>query len=161
MPQKTLKEKLENIRELAEECLKEIKPVFESEASHTPKPAQSKKEIVTDVNLQIVNKIGDCDEADAIQEKILDKAGVEGRILLPFYVSSKYFKNSWLNSGDVEKITADLGVKINIKNVSNYLITYRKYLESGAVRKKGQPTPYRLNRSGIKRFEQIINAEKP
>jgi len=24
------------------------------------------------------------------------------------------------------------------------------------VRKKGQPTPYRLNRKGMKRFEEII-----
>lgn len=160
MPQKILKEKLEAIRNLAEECLKEMDPTAEAKVPHKVKATQSNEEAVTDINLQIVNKIGDCAEADAIREKILDKTGVEGRMLLPFYISSKYFRNSWLNSGNIEKVTSDLGVKINAKNVSNYLVKYRKYLESGAVRKKGQPTPYRLNRNGIKRFEQLINAEE-
>lgn len=106
--------------------------------------------------LAIVNKIGDCDESEEVQIKVLDKASMEGKILLCFYISCKYFKNAWLNTGDIEKITSDLGVKIDVRNATNKIKELRRYLESGKSRKKGQPTPYRLNRKGKKRFEDII-----
>lgn len=108
--------------------------------------------------LAMVNKIGDCGESDEIQNKVLDKADMEGKILLCFYISHKYFKNAWLTTGEIEKITSGLGTKITAGNVSNKITGgLRKYLESGAVRKQGQPTPYRLNRKGIKRFDEIIH----
>jgi hypothetical protein len=155
-----LKEKLETIRALAEECLAELGSASTT-AGKQKKAAPTKSDVsAADVVLRVVNKIGDCDEAATIQKRVLDQRGIEGRLLLPFYIAQKYFDNAWLTSGDVERITSDLGVKINIKNVSNYLVTYRKYLESGAARKRGQPTPYRMNRSGSKRFEEIIH-EKP
>lgn len=108
--------------------------------------------------LSIVNKIGDCKESEKIQINILDKTSMGGKILLCFYISYKYFKNSWLTTGDIEKITSALGTKIAISNVSNKIKSeLRKYLESETVRKKGQSTPYRLNRKGVKRFEETIN----
>lgn len=108
--------------------------------------------------LSMVNKIGDCGESEEIQNKVLDKANMEGKILLCFYISHKYFKNAWLTTGEIQKITSGLGTKITAGNVSNKITGgLRKYLESGAVRKKGQSTPYRLNRKGIKRFEEIFN----
>src|SRR3989338_7982202 len=111
--------------------------------------------------LAVVNKIGDCGESEEIQNKVLDKADMEGKILLCFYISHKYFKNAWLTTGEIEKITSGLGTKITAGNVSNKITGgLRKYLESGAVRKQGQPTPYRLNRKGIKRFDGIIHVAK-
>ncbi|MGC9603154.1 MAG: hypothetical protein ABSF47_01640 [Minisyncoccia bacterium] len=111
--------------------------------------------------LAIVNKIGECDESEEIQNKVLDQRSTEGKILLCFYISHKYFKNTWLTTGDIEKITSGLGTKIAIGNVSNKIKgELRQYLESGAVRKQGQPTPYRLNRKGVKRFEEMLRAEK-
>lgn len=107
--------------------------------------------------LSIVNKIGECDESEAIQSKILDQRSADGKILLCFYISYKYFKNAWLTTGDIEKITSNLGVKIDVRNIANKVKELRQYLESGATRKKGQPTPYRLNRKGVKRFEEILN----
>ncbi len=108
--------------------------------------------------LDIVNKIGECDESEKIQNKILDKTDMEGKILLCFYITHKYFKNTWLTTGDIEKITSGLGTRITAGNASNKITGgLRKYLESGAVRRKGQPTPYRLNRKGVKRFEEILN----
>lgn len=107
--------------------------------------------------LAIANKISECDESEEIQSKVLDKASMEGKILLCFYISYKYFKNTWLTTGNIEKITSGLGNKIAVGNVSNKIKgELRQYLESGAVRKQGQPTPYRLNRKGVKRFEEII-----
>jgi len=107
--------------------------------------------------LAMVNKIGECSESEEIQSRVLDKTSMEGKILLCFYISYKYFKNAWLNTGDIEKITADLGVKIDVRNATNKIKEIRRYLESGKSRKKGQPTPYRLNRKGAKRFEEILN----
>lgn len=110
-----------------------------------------------DLTLAIVNKVGDCDESEEIQSKVLDQRSAEGKILLCFYISYKYFKNVWLTTGDIEKITSDLGTKIAVGNVSNKIKKeLRQYLESGTARKQGQPTLYRLNRKGVRRFEEII-----
>ncbi len=114
-----------------------------------------------DLILSIVNKIGECDESEEIQNKVLDQRNSGGKILLCFYISHKHFKNAWLTTGDIERITSGLGTKIAVGNVSNKIKEEtRKYLESGSTRKKGQPTPYRLNRKGVKHFEEIIHASK-
>lgn len=154
MNQPTLKEKLEAIIHLAEESLQELgSPVGKAGKSSASSEATTP---ASDLVLQIVNKVGDCDEAEAIQTTVLDVRKPEGKLLLPFYIAHKYFENAWLTSRHIESITSGLGVKIAKNNVSNYLVEYKKYLESGSVRKKGQATLYRLNRNGVKRFEQII-----
>ena len=113
-----------------------------------------------DLILLIVNKVGDCEESEEMQTKILDQRSAEGKILLCFYISYKYFKNIWLNTGNIEEITSNLGVKIDVRNVTNKISELRRYLESGSIRKKGQPTPYRLNRKGFKRFNEILHGTK-
>lgn len=154
MTKDSTRQKLETAAALIAECLLEL---GSGAREGLPKVLAKKDTPTPDLNLSIVNKIGDCDETEVIQKKILDTRGAEGRVLLAFYISYKYFGNEWLSSGDIEKITSDLGVKIDKKNVSNYLAALRKYLESGAARKKGQPTPYRMNRNGVKRFEEILH----
>lgn len=114
----------------------------------------------SDFILLIVNKIGDCEESEQLKSKILDVRNQEAKLLLCFFISYKYFSNQWLNSGDIEKITSELGVKIDKRNITNKLKEIRQYLESGATRKKGQATPYRLNRKGVTRFGEILNAKK-
>ena len=110
-----------------------------------------------DLILSVVNKVGDCKESEEIQSRVLDQRNMEAKILLCFYVSYKYFKNVWLTSGDIEKITSGMGAKIAVGNVSNKIKEeIRQYLEIGTTRKRGQPTPYRLNRKGFKRFEEIL-----
>lgn len=110
--------------------------------------------------LGIVNKIGECEESTAIQSNILDKKSMEGKILLCFFIANKYFKNAWLTTGDIEKTTSNLGVKIDARNVTNKIKKLRQFLESGAARKQGQPTPYRLNRNGVKRFSAMLGNNK-
>lgn len=125
------------------------------------KTSDAESDSSSDMILSITNKIGECEEDDKIQNEVLDKTDMEGKILLCFYISHKYFKNAWLTTGDIEKITSGLGTKITAGNTSNKITGgLRKYLESGTVRKKGQPTPYRLNRGGAKRFEEIIYTKK-
>ncbi len=111
----------------------------------------------SDIVLEITNKIGDCQENESIQKKVLDQRNPQNKIMLCFYISSKYFGNTWLTSGKIEKITSQLGVKINIAQISRSLVKLRSYLESAASRRNGQPTPYRLNRNGLKYFETILN----
>lgn len=154
-----LKEKLENIRSLVDECLQRL-DVSNREVLHETPTTTKKLTSTDDITLQIVNKVGDCSENESIQKCVLDKKGVKERILLCFYISHKYFKNAWLSSGDIEEITSDLGVKIDKRNASNYLKDLRQYLESGAVRERGQPTPYRLNRKGVQRFNEILHAKE-
>lgn len=155
----SLKEKLEAIRSLVDECLDGL-------GTSTKKRAQSSlgagggQALETDLFLKIANKAGDCEERQEIQKYVMDKRGAEGKVLLSFYISYKYFSNAWLTSGDIERITSQLGIKIDKRNVSNYLVTFRPCLESGAARKRGGPTPYRLNRRGVQRFEEIIHAKE-
>lgn len=119
---------------------------------------KTEKQNAGDLILAIVNKVGDCGESEKIQNKILDQKDMEAKILLCFYISYKYFKNEWLTTGDIEKITSGLGTKIAVGNVSNKIKSnLRQYLESGSVRRKGSPTPYRLNRKGAKYFESLLN----
>lgn len=114
-----------------------------------------------DLVLSIINKVGDCEESANIQSQILEQKGLESKILLCFYISCKYFENAWLTSGNIEKITSGLGIKISMGNVSNKIKKeVRPYLESGSVRKNGLPTPCRINRKGIKRLEEILHATK-
>ncbi len=110
--------------------------------------------------LSIVNKVVDCEESEDIQRKVLDQKNMEAKILLCFYVSYKYFDNAWLTSGDIEKITSDLGIKIDQRNITNKLEKIRRYLESASARKKGRATPYRLNRKGVQHFEKILHGRQ-
>lgn len=158
MANQTLKEKLETIISLAHECLGELGET--SNATPVKEAAKDTKETDAGITLKIVNKIGDCDEADDIQTKVLDKRDRSGRVLLCLYISQKYFGNAWLTTGDIEKITSELGVKVEISNVTKSLKSLRSYIESGSVRRKGQSTPYRLNRKGRKHFEEIIHGKE-
>lgn len=112
-----------------------------------------------DLALSIANKISDCQESEEIKTNILDKKGAEARVLLCFYIAYKYFEHAWLTSGDIETITAELGVKITTGNASNKIKGLRIYLESGSVRRMGAPTSYRLNRNGEKRMREILNGK--
>jgi hypothetical protein len=118
---------------------------------------EASEENAEDLGLGIANKTTDCDESEFIQTKVLDGRSVDAKVLMCFYISNKYFGNAWLTSGDVQRITAELGVKIAVGNASNAMKKLRTYLETGKVRKKGSPTPCRLNRIGVKRFEEILN----
>ena len=133
---------------------------LEHSGQHAEETAIPGEENIDDPNLvlSIVNKIGDCDETEKIQKRVLDKRSMEARIMLCFYISHKYSNNAWLTTGDIEKITSELGIKIDKRNSTNKMKDLRQYLESGSARRKGQPTPYRLNRQGVKRFEEILNA---
>ena len=120
-------------------------------------PTDTQGEAIENLALAIANKATDCHESESIQTKVLDGRSVDAKVLMCFYISHKHFGNAWLTSGDIQRITSELGVKVAVGNASNAMKKLRTYLETGKVRKKGSPTPCRLNRGGVKRFEEIIN----
>ncbi len=159
MDNQTLSTKLNQIKQLSEDCMAIL--------SNNPTPKQ--KSIITkgvkdsdtakDYILLIVKKIKNCNESDQIEKEILDKTFSHGRILLPFYICYKYFPDHGLTTGDIEKVTSELRVKVQTPNVSKAIAdSLHKYLEGNSTRIKGKPVLYRLNRKGAKFFELLLNS---
>ena len=159
MKKESLKEKLQTINTLVVECLAELGDP-EALTNDTSVTKTKSKQATEDISVQIANKIGDCEEYDLIESKVLDEGDQQAKILMCFYVSKKYFNNHWLTSGDIVKVTSELGIKIDGGNASNGLKKMRSYLESEASRKNGVATKYRLNRNGLKKFESILNKKE-
>ncbi len=156
MKKESLKEKLQTINTLVAECLAEI---GDPEASTKDVSATNTKpkQVTEDISVPIANKIGDCEEFELIESKVIDTGDREAKILMCFYISKKHFGNEWLTSGHIERITSEIGIKIKTSNASTTLKKMRTYLECEESRKNGVPTKYRLNRNGLKKFESILN----
>lgn len=107
---------------------------------------------------KIVNLVKDCDEAEEIETQILDRSGQVNRVLLPIYIVHEHMSNSiGLTSGDIKKITTDLGIPISTPNASNTLSkTASKYVIGDTTRRRGQPVRYKLSRRGLKYFKSIL-----
>jgi hypothetical protein len=110
---------------------------------------------------KIIEEIKNCEWAERIESEILDKSAQVNRILLPLFVIHEYFENSIaLTSGDIGRITKDLGIPIHIANVSNTLSgTASKYVIGDGVRKKGQPVKYKLSRRGVQYFKALLEGK--
>lgn len=107
---------------------------------------------------QIVNLIKSCDEAELIETSILDRSSQVDRTLLPLYIVHKHLgEGKGLTSGEVSKVTTDLGVPISGPNASRTLSgSASKYVMSDTVRRKGQRVRYVLNRRGVQYLESVI-----
>lgn len=108
---------------------------------------------------KIVNFVKNCDEAEAIERQILDKTSQVDRTLLPLYIVYKYLNNEFaLTSGDINKITTELGIPIATPNASKTLSgTAYRYVIGDHVRIKGQPVRYRLSRRGVQYLKSVIS----
>ena len=106
----------------------------------------------------IVNLIKTCDEAESIEEQIRDRASQVNRILLPLYVVHEYLGNAvGLTSGEINKITTDLGIPVSQPNASKALSgTALRYVIGDSVRKKGRPVRYKLHRRGVQYLKSVI-----
>lgn len=106
----------------------------------------------------IVNLTKTCDEAEDIETQILDRASQVDRTLLPLYVVHEHLENRFgLSSGEVSKITTDLGVPVSQPNASRTLSgTAAKYVIGDKVRKKGQAVRYKLSRRGVQYMKAVI-----
>ena len=136
--------------------------VFKSAKKSTPpKPPANNKADVLD-HAEIVRLVKDVDEAELIERNILDRTSQVDRTLLPLYIVSKYLDNAFsLTSGDINKITTDLGIPISTANASRTLSgTASRYVIGDKVRKKGRAIRYKLSRRGITYMDSVISGSR-
>lgn len=107
---------------------------------------------------ELVGLIKDCDDAELIEQRVLNQRSALNRVLLPLYIAHKHVSEMLgLTSGDIEKITDQLGVKVSVSNASGILSNQAKsYVTGDAVRKKGAVVRYRLNRRGVQYFDELL-----
>ncbi|NKE72169.1 hypothetical protein [Candidatus Manganitrophus noduliformans] len=106
----------------------------------------------------IVTLTKECDEAETIETQILDRTAQVDRTLLPLYVVHEYLDNAFgLTSGEIRKITTDLGIPISQPNASRTLSgTASKYVIGDKVKVKGQPVRYKLSRRGVQYMKEVL-----
>lgn len=106
----------------------------------------------------IVTLVKDCDEAEAIETQILDRTAQVDRALLALYIVHEYLDNAYgLTSGDVKKVTTDLGIPISQPNASRTLSgTASKYVIGDKVKVKGQAVRYKLSRRGVQYMKGVL-----
>lgn len=107
--------------------------------------------------IAIANKVKECDEAEEIEKRILDRSSQVDRTLLPLYIVHEYFPGAHgLTSGEISKITSQLGIPIHNSNVSRTLsVTARKYVLWNKERVKGARCA--LSRRGVKYLKAVIS----
>jgi len=154
-----LENKLKQIQSLVIDCLSEVSS-DKPKAFVANKTKQTKTDTATeDKIMKVVNKVKNCNETEKIEKQILDKRAMEGKIILPFYICNKYFPTYTLSTGDIEKITAELSVRIKASNVRKAIReSLYKFLDTNQRRKSGILTPYKLNRKGFKHFESLLES---
>jgi hypothetical protein len=117
----------------------------------------------SDVDLMaIINHVRSCDESQNIETRILDQTDQLARVLLPMYIVFEHLNNAYsLTSGQISKVTIQLGVPVKTPNVSKTLSTSAaKYIIGDAVRKQGQAVRYKLSRRGHAYLKEIITGRK-
>jgi hypothetical protein len=122
-------------------------------------PLEDEQEPVELVDLMaIVNHIKSGDEAECIEKNILDKIDQLPRVLLPLYVVYERMGNTTgLTSGEISKVTTELGIRIMVANASTILSgSASKYVIGDKVRKQGHPVRYKLSRRGHAYIKAII-----
>lgn len=131
-----------------------------SKKSASKKKAAKKTEAVSESvdYAEIVNLVKECEEAEVIEEQILDRSSQVNRTLLPLYIVHEYLDNDHkLTSGEISKITTDLGIPIAQSNASRTLSgTASRYVIGDKVKKKGQPVRYKLSRRGVKYIKAVL-----
>jgi len=106
----------------------------------------------------VANQIKNCPEARSIEKNILDTTSEVNRVLLPLYVVYEYLDNAFpLTTGQISKITSELGIKFSRQNVLRSLTNAGKsYVSTDEIRKHGRPSKYRLNPRGAKYMKSVI-----
>lgn len=141
------------------------KPNLTKRSGTTKAPAASKKKedrgTKPDLS-EIINLVKNCDEAEAIETKILDRISQVDRILLPLYIVHEHLNNAFsLTSGEISQITQNLGIPLQQPNISNALSgTASKYVIGDKVRKKGQAVRYKLSRRGLKYLAAVLRGSE-
>ena len=131
-------------------------------AKDAPAPPSGDADSAATPLTEIVNLVKNCDEAEKIEKQILDRTSQVNRTLLPLYIVHEHLHNAHaLTTGEIGKVTADLGIPVQQANVSHVLTgSASRYVMGDRVRVKGQAVRYKLSRRGLKYLQAIIEGKK-
>ena len=150
---------------LSELLEKDVKPAIKTKTKtksikpKTRKPVNNEEENSVDVPT-LVDAINESDKHENIEKNILNKPSQINRIILCLYYASEVLDPPCLTTGDIEKITNQLGVKLSSQNAAKTIKANQKYFTADQVRKVGAIIKYKLNRKGISAYGHILNGEK-
>jgi len=111
---------------------------------------------------EIIGLIKNCAEAGVIGSKILDRTSLVDRVLLPLYIVHEHLGNKYaLTSGEISRITADLGIRVATPHASTTLSgSASKYVIGDSVRKKGKAVRYKLSRPGLQYLKGVLKGSE-
>ena len=72
------------------------------------------------------------------------------------YYAAEQFSDPYLTTGEMEAVTDQLGVRIDSSNAAKVLKKNSTYVTTDTMRKPGTIVGYKLNRSGVKHFENLL-----
>lgn len=123
-------------------------------------PSKEKGDRAVD-HAEIINLVKTCDEAEAIEKQILDRTGLVNRTLLPLYIVHEHLDNAFgLTSGDISKVTTDLGIPVSTPHASTTLSkTAARYVIGDKTRKRGRAVLYKLSRRGVQYMKSVVSGE--
>lgn len=156
---------LEEIQKLADHVGRQTSGPPLQPAARSPAPSQTPRAAAEGLEgdeepdiAHIASIIKDCNEAEQIAVRVLDQNDMLNKVLMCLWAVYRYVNpNMGLTSGNVEKITDQLGVRISTANASKTLSGRANPFVSGdSVRKKGSPVRYRINRRGMQVFEALL-----
>lgn len=107
---------------------------------------------------QVSTQVKSSGQFDAIESKILDQRSQLNRILLPLFIIHEEMDSAFgLTSGDIAKITRELGVPIGRPDVSKLLAKEAsKYVMGDRTRVHGKPVRYKISRRGVQYIESLL-----
>lgn len=107
---------------------------------------------------EIVNTIKTCDEAEAIETRILARDSQVDRVLLPLYIVHQYFGGKFgLTSGHINRVTTELGIPISTPNASATLSsTANRYVIGDKTRQRCRPVRYKMHRRGVEYIKSVL-----
>lgn len=135
-----------------------------SRARRAPKKTRDEASVGADSETNVdaatvANRVNEADNHAVIEKHILNKASRLAKVLLAFHFAHECGYEQ-LTSGDVEKITDELGVKVEQSSASHCISDNRKLFSAGAARRKGAKVPYKLNRQGSHAYKQVLETGK-
>lgn len=95
-----------------------------------------------------------------IQKSILNRSNQLNRIMLCFYFVKEVYGPQALTTGDIESITAALGVRIRSTNVSSQIKKNADMFSTKEERKRGSVVHYELTKKGYEQIEKILQEDK-
>lgn len=123
----------------------------------TPTPSGGRSARSDEELLELVHHIQELDESIDLAGRVLSKRAQLPRILMCMYYAAKRFTDPYLTTGEIETVTDQLGIRIDSSNAGKVLKKNSTYVTTDAMRKPGAIVGYKLNRSGIGHFENLLS----